>query len=411
MTINPLPQIPPPQCGDEPGTWAHKTISSRFPKTVQRILVENNFPEAIQARLRELIAEIPHALIRPIDDPRAPDLHAWHEYVNLYRDRNWYQPPWFFTEHYFYRRIIEATRYFQSGDGGSVDPFNYQKRMGLEVSQESINELMTHITCMLENKAPDPTSIVKLLYLDLWGNQADLSLWPAEGGDKPDHEDLEKARSNILVDQTGIVATDIIKKKPYSRIDFLVDNAGFELVSDLAFSDYLLTSGITSSIRLHVKIHPTYVSDAMEKDVRATIEFLRADQEIHTKASGERLRDALRAGNLQIKGTWFWTSPLDGWRMSEKLKEELSQAGLVISKGDANYRRLLGDRHWPYTTRFNEVVSYYPSDILALRTLKSELVVGLRNGQEESVAVKDPDWMLNGRWGMVQYHPVDDRID
>jgi hypothetical protein len=97
--------------------------------------------------------------------------------------------------------------------------------------------------------------------------------------------------------------------------------------------------------------------------------------------------------------------------MSDKLKEELSQAGLVISKGDANYRRLLGDRHWPFTTRFTEVVSYYPSDILALRTLKSELVVGLENGQAESVTVKDPDWMLNGRWGMVQYLPVNNRID
>ena len=44
----------------------------------------------------------------------APDLDAWKNYVNPYLGQNWYQPPWFFTEHYFYRRILEATGYFQS---------------------------------------------------------------------------------------------------------------------------------------------------------------------------------------------------------------------------------------------------------------------------------------------------------
>jgi uncharacterized protein with ATP-grasp and redox domains len=379
-------------------------VSSRFAKTAQRILVENNFSEAIETRLVGLIADIPYTPIRPIDDPRAPDLLAWHEYVNPYRGQNWHQPPWFFTENYFYRRILEATRYFQSGDGGSVDPFNFQKRRGLEVSHESIHGLMTRINTWLENQPDDLSAIQNLFYLDLWGNQADLSLWPAEDEHKPDHTDLQQARSHILVDQTGTVAADLLKYKPYSRVDFLVDNAGFELVSDLAFSDYLLSSGMAASIRLHVKLHPTYVSDAMEKDVRATIEFLRVDQHPHTRAAGERLREALRSDRLQVQGNWFWTSPLDGWRMPEKLKDELSQAGLVISKGDANYRRLLGDRHWPYTSGFSEVVAYYPTAVVALRTLKSELVVGLEDGQAEAVAAQDPEWLLNGRWGMVQYH-------
>jgi hypothetical protein len=75
---------------------------------------------------------------------------------------------------------------------------------------------------------------------------------------------------------------------------------------------------------------------------------------------------------------------------------------LVISKGDAHYRRLLGDRHWPYETSFEDILAYYPAPLVALRTLKSELVAGLAPGQTAWVASQDPEWMLNGRWGMIQ---------
>jgi hypothetical protein len=80
----------------------------------------------------------------------------------------------------------------------------------------------------------------------------------------------------------------------------------------------------------------------------------------------------------------------------------LAQSSLVISKGDAHYRRLLGDRHWPFETDFRKIMAYYPTPLVALRTLKSELVAGLKTGQAEAVAHQDPEWLLNGRWGMIQ---------
>jgi hypothetical protein len=85
------------------------------------------------------------------------------------------------------------------------------------------------------------------------------------------------------------------------------------------------------------------------------------------------------------------------------LVKELSQSSLVISKGDANYRRLLGDLDWPYATPFGDVLMYFPVPILALRTVKAEIACGMQPGQAERVAAKDPDWMIDGRWGMVQF--------
>jgi hypothetical protein len=46
---------------------------------------------------------------------------------------------------------------------------------------------------------------------------------------------------------------------------------------------------------------------------------------------------------------------------------------------------------------------FQPSSILALRTLKADVVTGLRAGQAEQVAQLDPDWMVNGSWGLIQF--------
>ena len=70
---------------------------------------------------------------------------------------------------------------------------------------------------------------------------------------------------------------------------------------------------------------------------------------------------------------------------------------------DANYRRLLGDLDWPYTTPFAEILAYFPAPIVALRTVKAEIACGMQPGQAESVAAQDPDWMIAGHWGVVQF--------
>jgi hypothetical protein len=88
--------------------------------------------------------------------------------------------------------------------------------------------------------------------------------------------------------------------------------------------------------------------------------------------------------------------------MPPSVRCKLVEAGLVISKGDANYRRLLGDLHWADTTPFASVVAYFPTRLLALRTSKSVAIVGLRPGQAGDLNHKESAWQTNGRWGLVQ---------
>jgi uncharacterized protein with ATP-grasp and redox domains len=391
-----------------PDSWAYDTVTRRWPEIGQRMFAENDLPPEIKTQLEALIADIPHGRIRSIKDVGAPDALGWNRDIQIHAGKNWLEPPWFFSEHYFYRRVMEAVGYFQNGLGRGLDPFAFQKQQGLEVSRNAIRKLAAGVASWTHSGG-DRETLMNLLYLDLWGNQADLSMWPVEGESKPDHSDLDKANAFLLEDRSPVVVDYILETfqvlgdSEGLRVDFIVDNAGFELVSDLVFVDYLLASGIAKTVRLHVKPHPTYVSDAMIKDVRNTLDFFEADADPLVNALGSRLADCWEQNHLQVRDNFFWTSPLPGWEMPLPVVRELSQSNLVISKGDANYRRLLGDLDWPYITPFADILAYFPVPIVALRTIKAELACGLQPGQAERVAAQDPDWMVDGRWGVVQF--------
>src|SRR3990170_8219336 len=90
--------------------------------------------------------------------------------------------------------------------------------------------------------------------------------------------------------------------------------------------------------------------------------------------------------------SWRTTPAANSWptwrlqihfQLPDDLRSELGRMALVIVKGDANYRRLLGDGHWPPTTPFEKVPAYFPVPLVALRTLKAELIVGLQPGEAE----------------------------
>jgi uncharacterized protein with ATP-grasp and redox domains len=401
----PLKDIPEPLRGEEMGTWAYHTIVNRFPEIVQWAIDKNEFQPDILSRVNALIADIPEGLVRDLNDSSAPDVRDWVTFAAPHRGQNWLQVPWFFAEHYFYRRILEATGYFKSGVGYQVDPFLPIKKEGILVSQSRVADLSTHLNSWITKKRRDHDTFIRMLHLNLWGNQADLSLWPADKDEKPDHANENDARRHLLVDDSVAVGEFLFGlPQKTARIDVIVDNAGYELISDLALADFLLAMDLASQVRFHVKAHPTFVSDAISVDVEDTLNALESSQNLDIKRFGGRLRSHYRNGKLIIRGDYFWNSPLAFWEQPNSIHDELSRVELVISKGDANYRRLMGDRDWDFTTVFSDVMDYFPTAILALRTFKAELAVGLKQEQVAGLDKEDPTWLTNGRWGVIQFH-------
>ncbi|GIK58033.1 MAG: hypothetical protein BroJett015_36960 [Chloroflexota bacterium] len=394
MQTRPKLPVPPPLRGADRGSFAEGTVKRRLPEIARRVLRENVLPDT--AAVETLIAEMPYALIRPLTDTHAPDFALWQSAIDRYRNQNWLEIPWFFAETYFFRRLIEAVDYFRTG----IDPYRQQKEealgMGLTAVPAPARELV-----ITQNAGWQEDIFRRLLLAALWGNQVDLSLWATDAAAKPDHIDDQARLAHLLVDDRTVVA-DRLYAHDQIRLDILVDNAGPELLADLMLADYLLACGKARQVHLHLKLFPTFVSDATPQDVAHTVERLCQTAIEPVRLWGERLVAAQADGRLQTHTHPFMTSPHPLWRLPDDFRRELAQADLVISKGDANYRRALGDAHWPFTTPFAHVVSYLPIPTLFLRVCKSNILAGLTPNQLTTLNEQNADWVTSGRWGVIQ---------
>jgi hypothetical protein len=419
--MKPSLELPEPLRAAETPSFTNYSVVVRLVDIARRTLAENAFPLETVKRIHALMSEIPNGKIRPVDTPRAPDNAAWAEYIRPLIGMNWLQVPWFFAEQYFYRRVLEATGYYAPGDWEGRDPYTRQKKLGLESTRDEIRVLGEQLDYALQlSPELDTDSLTRLFLVDLWGNQNDLSMFPvraAVGGNGlsggtpagmhdrkggTSQSELDAARAQLLVDDlpAALSLLETLRSQGSQRVDILLDNAGYELVADLVLADFLLKRGFAGQIVLHAKMYPVFVSDAIDRDVNTTIDFLAFSENPPVKALAIRLRDCLLNDRLKLRYHPFWTSPQPLWEMPAALVEDLSAARLLISKGDANYRRLLGDLHWPLDLPFDQVVTGFPFGLLALRTLKSEIAVGVA---ESAVPTADPDWMTDGQWGLIQY--------
>jgi len=121
------------------------------------------------------------------------------------------------------------------------------------------------------------------------------------------------------------------------------------------------------------------------------------------KKLGERVESYLQEKRLIIEDDPFWVTARGFRKMPENLCASLEDADLVIVKGDANYRRLLDDRRWPYCASLAELTSYFPTSFSTIRTIKAPLVVDLSPAQWKKLWSSDPKWMTNGQYGVIQW--------
>ncbi|NEP58517.1 MAG: protein-glutamate O-methyltransferase family protein [Symploca sp. SIO2G7] len=398
--------IPAPLLVSEENSFAYYTFTNRLPVIIEQVIAANNFAPAILEKLNKLKEGLLVELVYPIDD-QGPDITDWTNYLQPFLGKPLIELPFYFAEVYLYRRLLAITEYFTSPTGEQIDPFEKQKRQGLETAITSIRQVSIKLDNLYYTSADRnkqwQQGLRHLLYLNLWGNRMDLSFAPKEASKLEQQElDLNQKQSQIILDDTALIVDQISSFKN-NRIDFIVDNSGFELVSDLFVIDFLLASNAAAVVYLHLKSHPIFVSDAMIKDVRFTLDFLANDKESTVKDLGIRLQSYLASGRLILTDHFFWTAPLFFWNLPDSLKQELSQSDLVFIKGDANYRRLVGDLHWPKNSNFNNIVSYFPSAFTVLRTTKSEVIVGLQQYQIDDLNHQDSQWLTNGKWGLIQF--------
>ena len=386
--------FPPPLMTSDPGSFARGTLVERKPQIIAQVLAGHDYPAEIVAALHAFRDEIATQPMQPLREQSA-DTAVWNAELARYTGRTWLEVPWYFAETYFYRKLLEAVRYLQPGPWQAVDPFGPQKRqqeadalIRLEVSWDQLAHLDADI--LFET----------LLHSALWGNRADLSNLTVKEQALAGLA-AQDERHLLLVDHTANVHA--LLAPGVQRVDFINDNVGLDSVFDLALADFLLAHGWAQQVVMHLKDRPFFVSDVMPQDIEFVLAALAQSASLSLRSLAVRLMDAQAAGQLSLKADPFWTSFLMFREMPAALQADISTAALAVVKGDVNYRRLLDDRHWPPTTRMEDVAGYFPTSFVALRTLKGEIMVGLAAGQAGQLRAEDPTWLINGKRGVVHF--------
>ncbi|MFE0458184.1 damage-control phosphatase ARMT1 family protein [Kitasatospora sp. NPDC058965] len=367
-----------------PGSFAWGVFHERHPELVRRVLAALPYGPVERAGVEQLLVESTVGVLEPLA-VGAHDAAQWGAWGEGLWGRPWGEAPFLWAESYFYRRLLEATGYFGAGVWRGVDPFGPFK--AAELRGAGVEEELAAL------KTVGGLSAAALLGSALWGNRADLSFRiTAEAGG---------GRSEVLVDESAVLWAELERRRG-GLVCLVADNAGQELLPDLVLMDELLAQGLAGRVVLYVKPQPYFVSDATMDDVLATVERLRSAEVEAAREVGRRLWQAMERGVLEVRTHPFFCAPLPYREMPADLRAEFAGAAMTVLKGDLNYRRLVGDQWWPPTTPFGETVDHFPSSVAALRTLKSDVVVGL---DERSVARLDGSgepWRTSGRHAVVQ---------
>ena len=248
----------------------------------------------------------------------------------------------------------------------------------------------------------------------MWGNACDLSL--SGGADRAQEHDpfhqITELKSHILIDRQVPVFTHLYNQQAFLLnfdvcVDFILDNAGFELMTDLCFADFLISKRLCSRIILHVKCMPWFVSDATSHDFAWLVDKLGQPSASPVwQVAAKRWREHLQNGQWVVQAHRFFTLPYDYSRtreISPELFATMSQAKLLIFKGDLNYRKLVGDLQWPLSERFDTALrGFHPTSLVVLRTCKADVQLELDEKTAKHVAKLDPQWMVNGKWAVIQ---------
>ncbi len=382
--------LPPYLMTSEEGSFARKTIKERKPLIIDRVLSHFDYTPLIRKALEGFKEELAGDTIKPLTE-QTPDRVFWDQDIQPWKGKTWLEIPWFLAETYFYRRVLEIVQYFQPGPWQAKDPYELLKTREIINALPAFDEIFKP-----QDSDASLESFQRASYQALWGNRGDLSnlhVFETEMGTQPE---------NLVLDHTE-AAYQFLEKKP-ARIAYFLDNTGKELLFDLAFIDFLLTSNLAETITCYLKNQPFFVSDAMPKDLEKSLSALHASTVKKTRALAMRFENFISKGLVSLKAPPFLATSRMYRQLPEVLRKQIASHDLAILKGDVNYRRLFGDRHWPPTTSIYEAGGYFPTSVLSLRTLKAEIILGMTEQMLETIKAEgDPKWLINGKRGMITF--------
>ncbi|MEU0369858.1 damage-control phosphatase ARMT1 family protein [Streptomyces sp. NPDC006283] len=379
---------------NEPGSFAWGVLAKRHPALIQQ--VRDAFPlgPAQQDALDALLEETAHGVIEPLPAD-AHDHERWAAWGQGHFGRSWFDVPFLWAESYFYRRLLGALSHFAPGPWQGIDPFGPFK--AAELRSGTVDDELA----ALDELAEQPADVQASAFLGaaLWGNRADLGFRLDSGGAAAQ---ADRVDSHLVADDSDALWS-LLPVGRAATVHLVADNAGRELIPDLVLVDHLLHTERAADVVLHVKPYPYYVSDATMADVVDSLRrLMKAPAAAYASEIGQRLWAAMADGRLEVRAHGFFCAPFPYSAMPDSLRKQFAGATVTVLKGDLNYRRLVGDQLWEPTTPFAERTGYFPGRVAALRTLKSDVIVGLERDVLASLESSGDAWRTSGTHALIQ---------
>ncbi|WP_159438763.1 ARMT1-like domain-containing protein [Alkalispirochaeta americana] len=381
-------------------------MTERFPRIIHSILQANpTYPGRVQKRLEELSRKmVENGEIPPLVDS-AFDQDQWNCLYRSCQGQGWQETEWFFAETYAYRLLLEACEYFST----LKDPFGPLKERELEQGT-AFWPLLAEAETRKNGGAPGtPRSLkeelLQALLLSLWGNRADLSFSGGTAldttGEIPETlvaQDDQPALDHLL----GLQGASEEAESSGREIHLVLDNTGSELAADVALS-LTLRRLLKVPLVLHLKLYPTYVSDTTVADLHRFLDVAATHPREEVRSRASAFGAALKEGAIRLAPDDFWCQPLFLADAPPRITRALDRAGMVIFKGDLNYRRAMHDTIWPPGTPLAEAIRCrHEAPWLFLRTIKSDCLAGVSRERCQALQAEDPSWRTSGTRGLLQ---------
>ncbi|KAG8744792.1 hypothetical protein FRC10_009440 [Ceratobasidium sp. 414] len=378
------PEYPfPPWDFTDKNSFAYNTVVKRWPVIITNLIdtvyramdTESNGDaekisegKAVISRLAKLKYDMGHD--RPLEripsdgGPNSDVYNARLEDLERSSKGTWMGIPWLYGECYLYRlfdSVFRATKHWST-----FDPFFQQKEDTFRESGAAVHQLAKVMADLDERQAEfkpsadgweDKLAIVfaEMVQMCLWGNATDLSMLPSmDPADIALLQAVGEDKAHLILRNDAGALWAHVKGLKDTRIDFVLDNAGFELFTDLVFADFLVTyTPFANKAVFHPKPIPWFVSDVTPRDFSSIFGAL-ADQTFFTtldKSSMQpealtkmltRWEDHVKKGvfALSPESTHaFWVAPGGYWEIApgrdgEEIGKALDGSGLVVFKAD-----------------------------------------------------------------------------
>ncbi|ODQ63456.1 DUF89-domain-containing protein [Nadsonia fulvescens var. elongata DSM 6958] len=399
--------------------------------------------KAILSALSQLKYDLEHDKpLKPLEG-NADDIPIYNkQFKARYEGSTWGSSEWLYSECHMYRQMFVP--FESSQHWAKYDYFSRQKEGAFKASATGVTELALRYKNLSEQLTDDiDEETLKLLFreftdISLWGNATDLSLLATMSLDEikslQGAEVRKKNEEKILINDVDKAWDVLLAERETGqpiRVDFVLDNSGFELYADLIMILFLLDANLANYIVLHPKSLPWFVSDVMPMDVLKTFNYLASaeffpENRPELEYLVEKLVSYHQDGRLLIRTSPFWTTGYSFWEINpngagggDKVYEDLKESTLVIYKGDLNYRKLTGDGKWDRTTSFATAIgplAQHGLRTLSLRTCKADVVVGLKEGEQARLEKEWIDmgnshglgWCWSGKWAVICFSNGED---